>query len=465
MRRAKVNERTRHPQPLLPSRLPSGRGAMEQPNNTDDVADLSVRFWIALVLTAFAAGLLGALMMWILNGVQHFAYDYQDGTFTEAVERSSTLRRLMAPMIGGAVVGVLWWWLRRRTVGGSDVDDAVWSGSGEVAMPRSFGTSVLSEVSVGVGASLGKEAAPKVLGAASASLLALWLGLDAGQRRLLVACGAGAGMGAVYNVPIGGALITAELLMGQLVLPVIIPALVCSAVATSASWVYLPKVPIYDGIPSFAAHPSQIAFAVVVGPLVGVLGVVLVRLIGWTSHRQLRGRWVLVAPMLAFTAVGAIGLHYPLLLGNGKDLIQLAFVGTLGGGLATLLLLTILKPLVTALCLGSGASGGLFTPVMSTGAVLGLLLGKLWLHVWPGPTAASLAIIIAAAMIGAAMQAPLAAVVLVVELTGTSNSIIVPMVIATAIATGVTRRLDGYSIYSARLPARSDQEPVDALHS
>ncbi|MCW2544250.1 MAG: Chloride channel core, partial [Frankiales bacterium] len=427
--------------------------------------ELTVRFWIALVLTAFAAGALGALMMWVLNGVQHLAYDYQGGTFTDAVERSSTLRRLMAPLIGGAVVGVLWWWLRRKTVGGSDVDDAVWSGSGEVAMPRSFGTSVLSEVSVGVGASLGKEAAPKVLGAASASLLALWFGLDAGQRRLLVACGAGAGMGAVYNVPIGGALVTAELLMGQLVLPVIIPALVCSAVATSVSWIYLPKVPIYDGIPSFAVHPSQIAFAVVVGPLVGVIGVALVRLIGWTSHRQLRGRWVLVAPMLAFTAVGVIGLHYPLLLGNGKDLIQLAFVGTLGGGLATLLVLTILKPLVTALCLGSGASGGLFTPVMSTGAVLGLLLGKIWLHVWPGPTAASLAIIIAAAMIGAAMQAPLAAVVLVVELTGTSNSIIVPMVIATAIATGVTRRLDGYSIYSARLPARSDQEPVDALHA
>ncbi len=272
-------------------------------------------------------------------------------------------------------------------------------------------------------------------------------------------------MGAVYNVPIGGALVTAELLLGRLVLPVIIPALVCSAVATSVSWAYLPRVSTYDGLPTFAVHPSQIAFAIVVGPLIGVIGVVLVRLIGWTSHRQLSGRWVLVAPMVAFTAVGAIGLRYPLLLGNGKDLIQLAFLGTLGGGLATLLVLTVLKPLVTALCLGSGASGGLFTPVMSTGAVLGLLLGKLWLDVWPGPTAASLAIIVAAAMIGAAMQAPLAAVVLVVELTGTSNAIIVPMVIATAIATGITRRLDGYSIYSARLPARRDQEPVDALHA
>ena len=465
-RRSEVNERSRDPQPLLSRRMPSGRGAMEQPNNTDDVAKLDVRFWVALVLTAFAAGGLGALMMWILNAVQHLAFDYQHGSFAAAVERSSTLRRLLAPTIGGAVVGIAWYVLRRRTVGASDVDDAVWSGTGDLAFPRSLGTGVISEVAVASGASLGREAAPKLLGAASGSLLSRWLKLNPGQRRLLVACGAGAGMGAVYNVPLGGAMITAELLLGQLTLPVIIPALVCSAVATSVSWVYLPKTPTYDGLPSFAVHPSQIAFAVLMGPLVGLVGVLLVRVIGWTSHRQLRGRWVLVGPLIAFAVLAVIGLKYPLLLGNGKDLIQLAFLGTLAGSSLTLLALTVLKPMVTVMCLGSGASGGLFTPVMSTGAVLGLLAGQLWLHVWPGPTAASLAVIVAAAMIGAAMQAPLAGIVLVVELTGTSGSILVPMVIATAIATGVTRRLDGYSIYSARLPARApDQEPVDALHS
>ena len=461
-----VNERSRHPQPLLSRRMPSGRGAMEQPNNTDDLAALDVRFWIALVLTAFAAGALGALMMWLLNAVQHLCYDYQSGSFADAVDRSSTLRRMAVPMIGGLVVGVAWYLLRRHTTGKSDVDDAVWSGSGDLAFPRSLGTSALSEVAVGVGGSLGREAAPKLLGAASASLLSTWFRLNAGQRRLLVACGAGAGMGAVYNVPVGGALITAELLIGQLALPVIIPALVCSAVATSVSWVYLSKAPTYDGLPALAYHPSQIAFAVVVGPLVGLVGVALVRLIGWTSHRQLRGRWVVIGPFFAFAVLAAVALKYPLLLGNGKDLIQLAFTGTLAGTALVLLVLTVLKPLVTVLCLGSGASGGLFTPVMSTGAVLGLMCGQLWLHIWPGPTAASLSVIVAAAMIGAAMQAPLAGIVLVVELTGTSGPLLVPMVIATAIATGVTRRLDGYSIYSARLPARAaDQEPVDALHS
>lgn len=462
----RASERVRTPKPLLASRMASGRGATEQPNNTDDVALLDVRFWVALLLTAVAAGAFGALMMFVLHQAQHLAYGYRSGSFGAMVERVSASRRLVALVVGGALCGVAWYVLRRRTTGTSDVDDSLWTGSGDLAFPRSLGTGVISEVAVGAGASLGREAAPKLLGAASGSVLARWFRLDPAQRRLLVACGAGAGMGAVYNVPLGGALITAELLVGQLSLPIIIPALVCSAVATGVSWAYLPQTSTYVGIPSFGIHPSQLVFALVVGPLVGLASVAFVRLVGWGSHRQLSGRAVLVGPLMAFSVLGLLAVWFPLLLGNGKNVIQEAFVGTLGGGLLTLLALAVLKPLVTVMCLGSGASGGLFTPVMSTGAVLGLLLGRLWLHVWPGPAVASLAIIVAAAMTGAAMQAPLSALVLVLELTGTTQPILIPMIVATALATGVSRRMDGYSIYSARLPAHPpDQEPVDALHS
>jgi CIC family chloride channel protein len=460
------SERLRTPKPVLASRVASGRGAMEQPNNTDDVARLDVRFWVALLVTAGAAGSLGALMMFVLRLVQHVAYGYHSGSFAAAVDRAPAGRRLLALMVGGAVCGLAWYVLRRRTTGNSDVDDSLWTGSGDLAFPRSLGTGIISEIAVGAGASLGREAAPKLLGAASGSVLARWLRLDPGQCRLLVACGAGAGMGAVYNVPLGGALITAELLLGQLSLPVIIPALVCSATATAVSWVYLPQTLTYVGIPTMAVHPSHLLFALAVGPIVGLASVAFVRLVGWSSHRQLTGSWVLGGPLVAFTVLGLLAMKYPLLLGNGKNLIQLAFVGDLRGGLLTLLALALLKPVATVMCLGSGASGGLFTPVMSTGAVLGVLLGRVWVDLWPGPAVPSLAIIVAAAMTGAAMQAPLSAVVLVLELTGTTQPILIPMIVATALATGVTRRLDGYSIYSARLPARRpDQEPVDALHS
>jgi CIC family chloride channel protein len=303
-------------------------------------------------------------------------------------------------------------------------------------------------------------------------MLAGWARMDPSQRRLLVACGAGAGMGAVYNVPLGGALIAAELLIGQLTLSVLLPALLCSVVATVTSWVYLPQTVTYPGLPTMPLRASQVGFAAVAGPLVGLFGVGLVRLVGRVSHHQLRGRAVLVGPLLAFTVLGLLAMRYPLLLGNGKDLTQAAFLTTAPRGLLMLLALALLKPLVTVLCLGSGASGGLFTPVLSTGAALGLLLGHLWEHVWPGGPVAAFAVITAAALVGAATQAPLSGLVIVAELTGSSESLIAPMVLATAFATLAVRQIDGYSIYSARLPRRDARpdphgtlEPVDAVRA
>lgn len=112
-----------------------------------------------------------------------------------------------------------------------------------------------------------------------------------------------------------------------------------------------------------------------------------------------------------------------------------------------------LKPLVTALCIGSGGSGGLFTPTLSTGAVLGGFLGLAWSHAWPGSPVGAYAMVGAAAMIGASMQAPPAGHVLVLELTHSGFQIMVPMMAATVFATAVARHIDGYSIYSARLSA------------
>ena len=123
------------------------------------------------------------------------------------------------------------------------------------------------------------------------------------------------------------------------------------------------------------------------------------------------------------------------------------------GGFALLCALFILKPLATVLCIGSGANGGLLTPTLATGAVLGGLIGLAWSLAWPGSPVGAYAMTGAAAMIGASMQAPLTALALVLELTHSGFSLMVPMMAATVGATVVTRHIDGYSIYSARLLA------------
>lgn len=426
---------------------------MEQPNTiSDSDRPLSRRFWLAVILAGIATGLLGDLMMLILFSVQHLAFGYRSGNFQTAVAEASNSRRLLSLLVAGAIGGPAWYLLRRFTRGEkSEVDDVIWDGDGRLSFRRSLGTSVISEVVIGMGASIGREAAPKLMGGASGSVVAGWLGLSRAQRKLLVACAGGAGLAAVYNVPLGGALFTAEILIGSITLPIVLPALTCAWIATMTAWLYLPAQATYLSIPNYPFSASLLVFGLLVGPLVGGLAAAYIRLIGWVSHHRVGGRWAILAPLVAFGVLGLVGLAYPDLYGNGKGMAHQAFLGT--GSLLLFFALFALKPLVTALCLGSGASGGLFTPFMSTGAVLGAFLGLAWSAAWPGSSVGAFALIGAAAMIGAAMQAPLTGLVLVVELTHSGFELLVPLIAATVTATVVARRIDGYSIYSARLSA------------
>jgi len=443
----------RVPPPLIKRRIPSGRGATEQPNVTGDgEAALTPTFWVVVVLTGVVTGLFGDLLMVILFGMQHLAFAYHTGSLQAAVEHASKTRRVLSLVIAGAFGGVAWYLVRHFMKGErSEIDDAVWSGDGRLSFRRSLLTSVISEVVIGMGASIGREAAPKLMGGASGSVLASWARLSPAQRRLLVACGGGAGLAAVYNVPLAGALFTAEILCGSLALPVILPAIACSWIATATAWLYLPDRATYLDIPSYHFTTSILVWALLVGPVIGLVCSGYIRLIGWVSHHRVTGGRILVSLPLALFMLGLIGIEYPQLFGNGKDMAHSAFLGE--GGFALLFALFILKPLVTALCLGSGASGGLVTPTLSTGAVLGGLLGSAWSLAWPGSPAGAFAMVGAVAMLGASMQAPLTALALVLELTHSGFDVMVPMMAATVTATAVARHIDGYSIYSARLSA------------
>jgi H+/Cl- antiporter ClcA len=426
---------------------------MEQPNATGDgEAALTPRFWAMVVLTGIATGLFGDLLMWILFGVQHLAFSYHSGELQTAVERVADARRVLVLLIAGIFGGIAWFFLRKYLRDQpSEIDDALWSSDGTLGFSRSALTSVISEIVIGLGASIGREAAPKLMGGASGSVLASWANLTSAQKRLLVACGGGAGLAAVYNVPLGGALFTAEILCGIITLPTILPALACCWIATATAWIYLPTHATYVDVPSFHFTTTLLVFAIVVGPFIGLFASGYIRLIGWVSHHRATGPRILFTMPAALLVLGLIGTKYPQLFGNGKDIAHSAFLSE--GGFVLLFALFGLKPLVTALCLESGASGGLFTPTLSTGAALGGFLGLAWSLFWPGSSAGAFAMVGAAAMIGAAMQAPLTALVLVLELTHSGFQIMVPMMAATVTATAVARYVDGYSIYSARLPA------------
>ena len=453
--RQQQSERLRRPQPVLRRRLPSGRGAMEQPNATGDGdAALSPRFWLALVLTGVFTGVVSIALMALLFHVEHWAFGYSTGDFESGVQQASNARRIGSLLIAGAFGGVAWYLLRRFTKGRkAEIDDVLWSGEGRLSVSRSAGTAVIQEIVIGMGASMGREAAPKLMGGVSGSAIGARLGLSVAQQRLLIACGGGAGLACVYNVPLGGAFFTAEILCGSVSLATMLPALACCGIATIVGWLYLPDQATYVGVPGYGIHATLVVFALVAGPLLGLAAAGYIRLIGWISHHRPAGIVSLFAPLVAFGLLGVIGLAYPQLFGNGKDMAHDVFLG--GGTAGLLLTLGVLKPLVTAMCLGSGASGGLFTPVMSTGAVLGGGLGIVWSQLWAGAPVGAFALVGAAATIGSAMQAPITALALVLELTHSGFGVMTAMLLATVLSTALARWLDGYSIYSARLPAYS----------
>jgi CIC family chloride channel protein len=412
------------------------------------VASYGIRFWMLVVLVGLGAGLGGVAMMELLRAVAHIAWSYHSGTFLAAVQRSSDTRRVLVLTVGGLVAGGGAILLGER--GGGEVSEALWLRGARLPLLASVARAAHSIVVVALGASLGREAAPQRVGAAVASALSDWAKLPQWQRRLLVASGAGAGMAAVYNVPLGGALFALEVLLGTLTLPLVLPALAISFIATAVAWIALPTAPTY-AIPDYTIHASQIVWALLLGPIAGLASVAYIRLIA-LAHTVRPSGWLrMTAPVMVFAALGAVAIAYPQLLGNGRNVVQLALVARLS--VALLAVLLVLKPIATAACLGSGAPGGLFTPTLTYGVLLGGLLGWAWSQLWPGAPLGSYAIIGGAAVLGAAMQGPLAAVVLLLELTHHADALMVPTLIAVVEATVLTRILGAPSIYSARLAA------------
>jgi H+/Cl- antiporter ClcA len=186
-----------------------------------------------------------------------------------------------------------------------------------------------------------------------------------------------------------------------------------------------------------------------VGPIAGLVSVGYVRMITWADRNKPKGWRRLVAPLVALGLLGAVSIAFPQILGNGRDITQLAFTDRVAPGL--LLVLLVLKPVATTLCLGSGTPGGLFTPSLAFGALLGAVLGHAWSWVWPGVPPGLFAVLGAAAVLAATTQGPISAVVLMMELTGRDRSFIVPMLLVVATATLVARTIEPRSIYEARL--------------
>jgi chloride channel protein, CIC family len=409
----------------------------------------ALQFWLAVVLTGIGTGLGAVFLSRLLEFTQRLAWKGSATDILEAAQHASVARHVGVLLCAGLLIGAGQILLKRLSSGnGIDTTAAIWFHAGRMPPLRTLGSAVLSILAVGMGTSLGREGAPKQFGAVFANFFSDRGSLSDDQRRLLVACGAGAGMGAAYGVPLGGALFALEVMRGKLALRFVLPALFTSLIATAVSWMALPNAPTYI-IPAFPNSASVVVWALLAAPIAGVASVAFVRLIRWADRNKPQGWQRIIAPMMVLGLVGVVSIRFPQILGNGKDISQLLFTNQVAPTLVFALF--FLRPAATIFCMRSGAPGGLFTPSLTAGALLGAVLGHAWSWMWPGVPPGLFALLGAGAVLAATTQGPVSAVVLMMELTGRDRSFILPLLLIAGIATLVARTIEPRSIYDARL--------------
>ena len=391
------------------------------------------RLTVVTLCTGILAGLGGMMLALLLHFIQHLAFGYSPDfiisseSFLQGVSDSTRSRRLAVLVICGAIAGAGWWALYR--FGKPLVSIAAAVKSDKPHMPV-FSTTIhalLQIITVALGSPLGREVAPREIGAVSASWLTRRFSLTVRETQIMIACGAGAGLAAVYNVPLGGAVFVLEVLLGAFSWQLLLPAIATSSIAALVAWIGLGNESQYH-LMQLTTTPSLLVWSVVMGPVFGIAAYWFTRMTNKAKADAPRDARLIIYNLLNFAFIGILAGWLPQLLGNGKGPAQLSFDNQITVALAATVLLG--KMMITWSTLRAGAQGGLLTPGLSNGALLACILGAVWNLFWPGTSLGAFAIIGAAAFLASSMKMPLTAVVLIMEFTRVDHDFLIPILFA-----------------------------------
>lgn len=331
----------------------------------------NVDFFCAVIIVGLLAGVAGLATTFVLRAVQHATYHYSFGALLAGVAASSPIRRVVGPMVGAALAGLGWWLLRRRT----EVPPLAQTIASREPVPRlSWSIDALLQVLlVGSGASLGREGAPRQFAAALGDLGTGWLKrLAPRDREVLLACAAGAGLGAVYAVPLAGALFSIRILLSTWQPRAVGAAFLSSGLAVAVGSAITrdqPNLqwPVEESTYLLTAHGLLLA------PVALAVGLAFNRLMGAARPaRQIRTPLLIPALAGAGLVMGVCSHWWPELPGNGRSILTVSLAS--GMTLLSALAILALKPLLTALFLRAGGTGGLLTPSLAAGAAAGAAL-------------------------------------------------------------------------------------------
>jgi CIC family chloride channel protein len=364
--------------------------------------------------------------------------------------------KLLAPSLGGLVVGLITYRLAREVKGHGvpEVMEAVALRGGRIRPRVVIAKLLASGVCIGSGGSVGREGPIVQIGSALASTIGQWLRVDQRRLRTLVGCGAASGIAATFNAPVAGALFAVEIILGDFGVAQFSPIVISSVVGTVVSRHFLGDYPAFD-VPAYSlGHPYELFAYAGLGILAGLTALGFTRTLYASEDLFDRVRvFAPLRPLMGGALIGIIGIWLPQVFGVGYEAINEALRGN--ATLQLMLVLVAAKLVAVSITIGSGGSGGVFAPSLFIGAMLGGAVGRVAHAVWPDGTGSpgAYALVGMGAVVAAGTHAPITAIVMIFELTG-DYRVVLPLMISCIIATLLATRLQTASIYTLKLLRR-----------
>jgi len=450
--------------------------------DADDIPRIGLaRLSVLAVLVGIVTGF-GAVVFRDLIGLLHnllflgqFVVRYDANLFTPESPWGALV--ILVPVVGavGVTFLVSTFAPEAKGHGVPEVMDAIYYKGGIIRPVVAVVKSLASAIAIGSGAAVGREGPIIQIGSALGSTLGQIIRMPAGQRIILVAAGAGSGIAATFNTPIGGVMFAIELMMPEVSVRTFLPVALATGTATFIGRFFFGAAPAFN-VPPLASLNVDGTTALVLclyallGCLTGIAAAGFVRglHVAEDLFDKIKGRYtrhilgMLLVGILIYALQRAFGQYY--VEGVGYATVQAILTGQLPG-LGILLLLFVCKMLATSLSLGSGSSGGIFSPSLFLGATIGgaFAAALSLLHLPFAVNLPAFAMVGMGAMVGGGTGAVMTAVTMIFEMT-LDYEIVLPLILAVAMSVGVRRLLSAENIYTLKLVRRGHVIPK-ALHA
>jgi CIC family chloride channel protein len=381
---------------------------------------------------------------------------------------------IVIPAIGGLIVGLIVYFFAREAKGHGvpEVMEAVAIRGGNIRPRVAVVKTIASSICIGSGGSTGREGPIIQIGAAVGSAIGQKLKLPPSGVKILLACGATAGIAATFNTPIAGVIFSIELILFELKTRSFIPLVISSITGTIISRIFLGRQPAFT-IPSYNfISPYELLFYLLLGLLAGIVAVFFIKMMyGTESFFDKLQIKPYLKPVIGGLFVGSIGLLLPQLFGVGYETLSSVLNETIiAGSVIFLLVLCLGKIIANSLTLGSGGSGGVFSPSLFIGGMLGGAFGIIVHSMYPDLTATygAYALVGMAAVFAGMSRGTLTAIIIVFEMTLNYN-IILPLMFACVVSDAVSTFLSKETMYTKKLMMKgvniSHDMEVEVLNS